>query len=78
MCDPYASRQCPHPRKSDEIGNTLTEKNELIQHNKREMKIEKQKAKNHGNALSRKNSLINKLKTNAEYLSSFIEESYET
>ena len=65
-------------RKSDEIGNTLTENNELIQHNKREMKIEKQKAKNHGNALSRKNSLINKLKTNAEYLSSFIEESYET
>lgn len=64
--------------KSAEIKKTLTENNELVEHYKQEVKLAKQKAKNHGNALSRKNNILNKLKTNAEYLDSFIEENYET
>ncbi len=64
--------------RANEIENKLIESNELIEHYKREVKITKQKAKNHGNALGRKNNFINKLKTDAEYLNSFIEENYET
>ena len=64
--------------KSDEVENTLIENNKLIEHYKREVKVTKQKAKNHGNALGRKNNFINRLKNDAEYLNSFIEENYET
>lgn len=63
--------------KSGEVENTRIENNKLIEHYKREVKITKQKAKNHGNALSRKNSFINRLKNDAEYLNSFIEENYK-
>ncbi|MBQ4860026.1 hypothetical protein [Pseudoalteromonas sp. MMG007] len=64
--------------KSDEVENTRIENNKLIEHYKREMKITKQKARNHGNALERRNNFINRLKNDAEYLNSFIEENYET
>lgn len=64
--------------KSDQVEKTLIENNKLIEHYRREMKVTKQKAKNHGNALGRKNNLINRLKNDAEYLNSFIEENYET
>ncbi|WP_193329341.1 hypothetical protein, partial [Pseudoalteromonas lipolytica] len=64
--------------KSDEVENTRIENNKLIEHYKREVKITKQKTKNHGNALERRNNFINRLKNDAEYLNSFIEENYET
>ena len=64
--------------KSDEVENTRIENNKLIEHYKREVKITKQKARNHGNALERRNNFINRLKNDAEYLNSFIEENYET
>lgn len=64
--------------KSDEVENTRIENNKLIEHYKREVKITKQKTKNHGNALKRRNNFINRLKNDAEYLNSFIEENYET
>lgn len=64
--------------KSDEVENTRIENNKLIKHYKREIKITKQKARNHGNALERRNNFINRLKNDAEYLNSFIEENYET
>lgn len=63
--------------KSDEVENTRIENNKLIEHYKREVKVTKQKAKNHGNALGRKNNFINKLKTDAEYLNSFIKDNYD-
>lgn len=63
--------------KSDEVENTRIENNKLIEHYKREVEITKQKARNHGSALSRKNSFINRLKNDAEYLNSFIEENYK-
>jgi hypothetical protein len=63
--------------KSDEVESTLIENNKLIEHYKREVKVTKQKAKNHGNALGRKNNFINKLKTDAEYLNSFIKDNYD-
>ncbi|WP_288985621.1 hypothetical protein [uncultured Pseudoalteromonas sp.] len=64
--------------RSEEIENKLIENERLIEHYKREVKITKQKAKNHGSALDRKNNFINRLKNDAEYLNSFIEENYET
>jgi hypothetical protein len=64
--------------KSDDVENTRIENNKLIEHYKREVKITKQKARNHGNALERRNNFINRLKNDAEYLNSFIEENYET
>ena len=64
--------------KSDEVENTRIENNKLIEHYKREVKITKQKARNHGSALERRNNFINRLKNDAEYLNSFIEENYET
>tara|TARA_B110000196_G_C21129304_1_gene657587 strand:+ start:192 stop:863 length:672 start_codon:yes stop_codon:yes gene_type:complete len=63
--------------KSDEVENTRIENNKLIEHYKREVKITKQKTKNHGNALKRRNNFINRLKNDAEYLNSFIEENYK-
>ena len=63
---------------SDEVENTLIENNELIEHYKREVKITKQKAKNHGNAIRRKNNMINRLKSDPEYLNSFIKDNYNT
>ena len=63
--------------KSDKIENTLTENNKLVEHYKREVRLAKQKTKNHGNAISKKNNILNRLKTDTEYLKSFIEKNYE-
>lgn len=52
--------------------------NELLKHYRQEVKLAQQKVKNHGNALSRKNNMINRLKNDTEYLNSFITENYET
>lgn len=64
--------------KSGKIENTLTENNKLVEHYKREVRLAKQKTKNHGNAISKKNNILNRLKTDTEYLKSFIEKNYET
>ena len=59
------------------IEETLVENNELIKHYKQEVKIAKQRARNHGSTLSRTRRFIEKLKTDPEHLNSFIEENYK-
>ena len=64
--------------RSKEIEETLVKNNELMKNYKREVKIAKQRARNHGSTLSRTRRFIERLKTDPEYLNSFIEENYET
>lgn len=64
--------------RSRKIEETLVENNELIKHYKQEVKIAKQRTRNHGSTLSRTKRFIERLKSDPEYLNSFIEENYET
>lgn len=55
-----------------ELDSALIESNKLVEQYKRDAKLAKQKAKNHGNALNRKNNILNRLKNDTEYLQKFI------
>lgn len=59
------------------LNKTIDENNQLVKHYKQEARIAKDKAKNHSTAVKRRNSIINKLKTDPEYLNRFIEENYK-
>ncbi len=59
------------------LNTTIDENNQLVKHYKQEARIAKDKAKNHSTAVKRRNSIINKLKTDPEYLNRFIEENYK-
>ena len=64
--------------RESELERRIEENNMLMLKYQQDAKQAKQKAQNHGNALSRKKNMINRLKNDVEYLNSFIKDNYNT
>jgi len=64
-------------KKESELERVIKENNWLVMQCKKETKRAKQKAKDHGNSLSRVNNILERLKTDHKYMKRFIAKNYE-